>query len=275
MTSMPLALQEIPPTDVRNLDDSQIRFLHPGYPKPLNLLFRLSRVDPTPNPGIYGVHRLTALTARQIIANNAFATGRLAKDDKGKALLIDDDEILIERDYWFFVEDDGRTQRCAVSNTTFASTYAHIIPREEREWFNKNGMALYGGGTRTADDEHNFLRLKADIHVCFDQRAFVLVPKPAIELNGSASSQYVVYVLDARESEFAALYHNRITGNMASGSRDYVFAHSKKLTALYGSGGSRSASPRKRKVSSPGDTRDNDEWYDEHLGTTESERGRK
>lgn len=265
---MPRALSAVSSLEIKNLVDDQIRFFHPGYPKPLNLLFCLPRVDYSPNDNVYGVHYLTALTACQIIANNAFEKGKLAKDDKGKHL-VSDEEYLIERDYWFFVDDDGEprpqrddaelisearypivpsfrdwefphdrlpswwiptcsqtvpSRRCAITNTIYASTHAQLIPREEHQWFNENGMGLYGGGSRTLDDQHNFLPLKADLYVCFDQRVFAMVPKPMRGPDGETSNRYVLHVFDGRESEFAALYQNRPVENLSSGSREYLFA---------------------------------------------------
>ncbi|KAI8680351.1 hypothetical protein NCS57_00315600 [Fusarium keratoplasticum] len=241
--------------EVRNLNYDQIRFYHPGYLKPLNLLFCLPRVDYSAEDNAYGVHYRTALTACQIVANNAFEKGRLARDDKGQDIVADDEKVLLERDYWFFIEDDERyavvpcfndwqfphdklpdwwiaptsslglhTKRCAVTNTSYAFTWAHLIPKEEQQWFNKNGMGLYGGGSHSLDDQHNILPLKADLYVCFDQSVFALVPKQHREPNGELRTEYVLHVLDARESEFAALYQDRPIKCLVSGSREYLFA---------------------------------------------------
>lgn len=248
---MPRELSAVSSLEVHNLVDDQIRFYHPGYPKPLNLLFCLPRVDYSPADNIYGVHHLTALTACQILANNTFEKGKLAKDDEGKEFV--DGEYLVQRDYWFFVDGDARypivpsfkdwefphdrlpswwapthsqavpSRRCAVTNTIYAPTLAHIVPKEEQQWFNKNGMGLYGGGSRTLDDTHNFIPLKADLYVCFDQKVFAMVPKSMRGLDGEVSNRYVLHVFDGRESEFAALYQNRPIENLSSGSREYLF----------------------------------------------------
>ncbi|UPK96256.1 hypothetical protein LCI18_007191 [Fusarium solani-melongenae] len=254
-SQMPRSLSAVSSLEVRNLNYDQIRFYHPGYLKPLNLLFCLPRVDYSAEDNAYGVHYRTALTACQIVANNAFEKGRLARDDKGQDIVADDDKVLLERDYWFFLEDDERyavvpcfndwqfphdklpdwwiaptsslglhTKRCAVTNTSYAFTWAHLIPKEEQQWFNKNGMGLYGGGSHSLDDQHNILPLKADLYVCFDQSVFALVPKQHREPNGELRTEYVLHVLDARESEFAALYQDRPIKCLVSGSREYLFA---------------------------------------------------
>ncbi|KAM0557037.1 hypothetical protein ACHAPJ_005717 [Fusarium lateritium] len=253
---MPRSLSAVSSLEIRDLNRDQIRFYHPGYLKPLNLLFCLPRVDYSPRDNAYGVHYLTALTACQIIANNAFERGRLARDSEGKDIVSSDEKILMQRDYWFFVDGDERysvvpsfrdwqfphdklpdwwtapsssasvhTKRCAITNTSYAFTWAHLIPREEHQWFNKNGMGVYGGGSHTIDDPHNILPLKADLYVCFDQSVFALIPKSSGSPNGvEAQNQYVLHVLDGRESEFTALYQNRPVESLVEGSREYLFA---------------------------------------------------
>jgi hypothetical protein len=59
-----------------------IHFLHPGYPPPTKILISLPRVDRVAADAAtaFGVHHRTALLACQIIAGNAFDTGRLALD---------------------------------------------------------------------------------------------------------------------------------------------------------------------------------------------------
>ena len=104
---MPRSLTSVSNLEIRDLNRDQVRFYHPGYLKPLNLLFCLPRVDYEPLRGAWGVHFKTALTACQIIANNAFGSGRLARDAEGKDVVSDEDQILLNRDYWFFVDGEG------------------------------------------------------------------------------------------------------------------------------------------------------------------------
>lgn len=59
---------------------SRIQFLHPGYSHGNNVLLELPCVDKAPASG-WGVHYLTALTACQILAGNAW-NGYLALDAK-------------------------------------------------------------------------------------------------------------------------------------------------------------------------------------------------
>lgn len=81
-----------------------IKFLHPGYDAPNNVLFGLPRVDAAGDSTTLGVCHATALVACQIIANNAW-TGRLAKDKDGQELISPaPDDVLMLEEYYFIVE---------------------------------------------------------------------------------------------------------------------------------------------------------------------------
>ena len=99
MTTYPL-----PPTELSSREP--IRILHPGYPIP-NTLLSLPRVDRA--AGIvttFGVHYGTALLACQIIAGNAFDTGRVTLDQAGQQPVnLRSDDVLTERVYYFMVGD--------------------------------------------------------------------------------------------------------------------------------------------------------------------------
>lgn len=105
-----MALQPVvrPPLTAPVIDAptaQSIRFLHPGYDAPNNVLFRLARVDAcsTPeNTTTYGVCHATALVACQIVANNAWS-GHLARDQDGQALTTAPDEVLLCDEYYFIV----------------------------------------------------------------------------------------------------------------------------------------------------------------------------
>lgn len=93
----------IPPATLEQ--HGTIRFLHPGYPAPTNILLALPRVDPA-SDSTFGVHYQTALVACQIIANNAFTTGRLTRDWAGQQpVCLPLDGILTEDFYYFLVGD--------------------------------------------------------------------------------------------------------------------------------------------------------------------------
>ncbi|KAI0867395.1 hypothetical protein GGS24DRAFT_485805 [Hypoxylon argillaceum] len=92
-----------PPT-TKPGDAGEIEFCHPGYEPPYDVLFLFPRLDHT-STSLKGVHYGTALTACQIIANNAF-DGYLATDQEGRERVGPDinlDHVLTESKYWFFV----------------------------------------------------------------------------------------------------------------------------------------------------------------------------
>lgn len=93
-----------------------IRFLHPGYDAPNNVLFRLARVDTVGGdagiiktsdpPPTLGVCHATALVACQVVANNAWS-GLLALDKEGKSPVPASlDGILVLDEYYFVVHGE-------------------------------------------------------------------------------------------------------------------------------------------------------------------------
>ena len=89
--------------------DDRIAFLHSSYGFPKNVLFCLSRIDCDRTSVRYSVHHRTALTACQIMANNA-CTGYLAFDAKGEQRMdqtLEMNGILLDRRYYFILEGEG------------------------------------------------------------------------------------------------------------------------------------------------------------------------
>ena len=111
------------------------------------------------------------------------------------------------------------TRHCVVTNSGLASTLAHLVPREHASWFALNAMSVYGTNARTINDESNLVRMRRDVHISFDERLFVIVPKP-----GRMGLRYVVHAVGEDDSECAALYHNTIVQNMGRVSREYLLA---------------------------------------------------
>ncbi len=63
-----------------------IHFLHPQYKSPGNISLVLPCADRSADG--FGIYHNAALVARQIIAKNAFETGRLALDVKGEQIVM-------------------------------------------------------------------------------------------------------------------------------------------------------------------------------------------
>ncbi|KAL2753265.1 hypothetical protein ACRALDRAFT_1072206 [Sodiomyces alcalophilus JCM 7366] len=203
-----------------------------------------------------GVHHHTALLACQLIANNSFG-GRLFIDRDGRdEVQVSLDDILLADNYYFIVDTsnpklrypivpsfrdwtfpdkvpaswpepsttngsmlsaDGR-DRCALTNHCMGLKNAHLVPKAEEPWADREDMEIYGAHptihiTGTGTRGKNVLPLRADIHRCFDSREFAIVPKREIydpAVREHSRPRYVVHCLGhPRDSdEFWSLYHN-------------------------------------------------------------------
>jgi hypothetical protein len=78
----------------------------------------------------------------------------------------------------------ARDKCCRVSEKRGADyfTCAHLIPRSEKDWFETSGMEEYNLNRQLSrdwmlDDVRNAIALRSDIHLAFDDRKFVIVPK--------------------------------------------------------------------------------------------------
>jgi len=127
-----MAPYPLPPTDLTSREP--IRILHPGYPIP-NALLSLPRVDRVADATTFGVHYGTTLLACQIIAGNAFNTGRLTLDQAGQQpVQLSSDDILTERVYYLMVGDGPSIYstpyypRRTLANTRFLLGQYPIVP---------------------------------------------------------------------------------------------------------------------------------------------------
>ncbi|KAI0405190.1 hypothetical protein F4802DRAFT_187294 [Xylaria palmicola] len=219
--------------------EGEIEFRHPGYNPPCDTLFMLPRLDHSSASSLKGVHYGTALTACQIIANNAF-NGYLATDREGcERVDLNLDHLLTESQYWFFtssaypnlnpypiipsfqdwafphqeiarwslptdITTDPNTSdpRCIITQTAALVSKAHLIPAADENWFKVNVMSRYGNH-HDINQKSNKIALRHDLHCAFDSHLFAIVPK---------QNYYVVHQLSATESsttELASIYHNR------------------------------------------------------------------
>ncbi|KAK5997712.1 hypothetical protein PT974_00068 [Cladobotryum mycophilum] len=253
-----------------DIGGNKILFLHPGYGPAINAIFSLPCVD-RKGDGTHGVHHQTALTACRIVANNA-SNGYLALDAKGDRRVDEIEDVLTGNSYYFIVPGDERYPivpsfrdwqfphqnipsswpqlpnaetsssdgLCTITKFPWALTKAHIVPSAQADWFNKNGMHLYDDSTvPDIDGANNIMILKRDIHDCFDQFMFALVPKPRIpQLDQTAvdtvSTQsradhrtvtpYTIHVLANNQPLFASLHHDIQLPHLKGVAREYLLA---------------------------------------------------
>lgn len=105
---------------------------------------------------------------------------------------------------------------CTVTGVSYAIDKAHLVPQEEALWYNNNGMTVYGGDINCAE---NILFLGKNLHKCFDDRWFVVVPKST-----TRGIQYVTHILVHNAAEIWPTYQNIIVRGLTSSSRPYLFA---------------------------------------------------
>lgn len=317
------------PHDLSN--KGQIKFRHPGYLGPTNILLLLAKADCEDRNGtiVFGLHHKTALLACQIIANNAFHLGYFTLDSAGSQRVnVPLDGLLTDYEYYFFIpgigllficlfstiayakllleqypivpsfrdwrfphndvdniwpttpSDAGRPSGCPLSGCTYAINGAHLIPREEATWYRKNAMGIYAD----INDPVNIIPLRKDLHKCFNDRWFVIIPKPA-----PSGVHYVTHILSSEAAEIWPSYHNiemhylsntnikqflfaRFAWAIIQGVKPFITAgiqrkiiqvdvaqtgentykegnmEGSKLQDSYARGGSRSATPLKRKL---------------------------
>jgi len=161
------------------------------------------------------------------------------------------------------------------------------VPKEAGGWFTNNSMGVYGADRRDTEDSANLVPLRVDVHTWLDNRGWIITPKPTPDQGNQYVAHALDTKL---APEFYNSYHNiqlRLPGRTA---REYIFAHfawtliqlvkpfvtssisravvyvqkeqgqapqwlvedlqGDQLNDLYGGGGLRSASPKKRKRSS-------------------------
>ncbi|KAI0423398.1 hypothetical protein F5Y09DRAFT_327483 [Xylaria sp. FL1042] len=225
--------------------NGEVQFCHPGYASPHDVLFQLPRLDhaldsTSTSTALKGVHHRTALTACQIIANNAY-NGYLTTDRQGRERVdVHPDHVLTESQYWFFTSPDQQgpypvvpsfrdwafphrsplvtwprpqpnattdvdaiDHRCIVTQTAWLVNAAHLVPAADEEWFKINAMFQYGNH-HDVNQHANKITLRHDIHYAFDSHLFAIVPK---------HDHYVVHQLHATTAstmEFASTYHNHM-----------------------------------------------------------------
>ncbi|KLJ06392.1 hypothetical protein EMPG_10221 [Blastomyces silverae] len=150
-----------------------------------------------------------------------------------RSLIFQDWEFLRDRipDAWgpSVFSGPGRS-RCAITNFSMCTEEAHLVPKEERFGYCRNGMSRYGTNLGDIDDSANLVSLRPDIHKCFDKRWFVIDLKVARAgsapemVTGTRSRHYVSHILSTAAAEYWPTYHNTILQYFDGGSHPYLFA---------------------------------------------------
>ncbi|KAE8400375.1 hypothetical protein BDV37DRAFT_209902 [Aspergillus pseudonomiae] len=129
----------------------------------------------------------------------------------------------------------SRDIRCRLTNHIEGTECAHLIPRSQSIWFQRNMMSRYGRlprpGGEPVDTPRNVILLRSDIHSSFDYKRFSFVPKPAHAINNSAQPtgnqplSYVTHLVNSPEPhELTSLYHNVKLQPLCGVAPEYVFA---------------------------------------------------
>ncbi|KAL8993078.1 MAG: hypothetical protein Q9169_006613 [Polycauliona sp. 2 TL-2023] len=74
----------------------------------------------------------------------------------------------------------ARDQECLVGGPSDIMERAHLCPQKETTWFTRNDMDKYNQSVShdyKTDDLSNLITLRKDIHIAFDRRMFVFMPK--------------------------------------------------------------------------------------------------
>jgi len=119
-------------------------------------------------------------------------------------------------------------RRCAVTQCTYSLDKAYLVPQNEKAWYHRNTMQRYSRDTvGDIDNQANLLDLRVDTHRCFDNKDWVIVPKPRHSDQAFASAyKYAVHILGADDpaAEFHASWHNSEVLNLQVNTTAYLFA---------------------------------------------------
>ncbi|KAJ9199091.1 hypothetical protein DTO166G4_7368 [Paecilomyces variotii] len=129
----------------------------------------------------------------------------------------------------------SRDIRCRVTNHIEGTECAHLIPRNQSSWFQRNMMARYGKtsrpGSEPIDNPRNAILLRSDIHTSFDYRRFTFVPKPRCTAStdlrdgGNEARAYAIHIFCSPDPhELTSLYHNVTLQLLTGVAPEYLFA---------------------------------------------------
>lgn len=119
----------------------------------------------------------------------------------------------------------SRDRSCRISGFTEGTQAAHLCPRSEDAWFQRNEMSRYNLNplliaTGPMEDTANALLLRQDLHTHFDAHKFFFVPKKG---KGEEEVAIVTHLLIASR-ELGILHHNTRLKSIPEVDTAFLFA---------------------------------------------------
>lgn len=117
-----------------------------------------------------------------------------------------------------------RDHSCRICGYREGTKVADICPKEESDWYIRNQMDRYHCNMFSSglDDAANAALLREDLHLAFNNRSLVFIPKCDAD-KGDGKVHFVTHVFEASE-EFEKLYHNHILHKLTDVRPEYLFA---------------------------------------------------
>ena len=78
---------------------------------------------------------------------------------------------------WPPIPTTTTTDTCCITTTFHALQQVHIIPKDVTLWYITNGIERYSLTVAGINDTKNLIQMRSDIHYIFDDRWFVIIPK--------------------------------------------------------------------------------------------------
>lgn len=115
---------------------------------------------------------------------------------------------------------------CGVTNCSYAAEEAHLVPKTEVLWYQRNKMERYGQDLRDINDVANVTHMRSDLHKSFDDHQFVIVPKvdDAGPVSSPTGSQYATHIVWKKAAELWPTHHDILVQNLPQISCPYLFA---------------------------------------------------
>ncbi|KAL8824592.1 MAG: hypothetical protein Q9170_008109 [Blastenia crenularia] len=116
-----------------------------------------------------------------------------------------------------------RDESCRLTGWGQITEGAHIVPREESDWFGENGMKAYSSSTLlpSPDNSANVFLLRRDVYSAYDRSIWTIVPKKLDST--SAEAPWVFHLLD-NDEEYKAAFHNVKLRPLSGINSEYLLA---------------------------------------------------